>query len=121
MGSPQEVIDRTLGFREHVGDYQCQGFLVDHAGLPLKTVLEQLDMLGEILPVMRREFAAMRAPSVPEAPTHAARVAALSKKTADKVGTAVDDVTGASFYEQQDSDEAAVRNADQMLRAMEND
>ena len=47
VGSPQQVIDRTLGFREYVGDYQRQLFLIDHAGLPLKTVLEQLDLLGE--------------------------------------------------------------------------
>ena len=47
VGSPQQVIDRTLGFREYVGDYQRQLFLVDHAGLPLQVVLEQLDMLGE--------------------------------------------------------------------------
>ena len=31
---------------------------MDHAGLPLKTVLEQLDMLGEeVVPVLRKEFA----------------------------------------------------------------
>ena len=46
VGSPQQVIDRTLGFREIVGDYQRQLFLMDHAGLPPKVVLEQLDMLG---------------------------------------------------------------------------
>ena len=62
VGSPQQVIDRTLGFREYVGDYQRQLFLMDHAGLPLKTVLEQLDILGEeVVPVLRKEFAALRA------------------------------------------------------------
>ena len=66
MGSPQQVIDRTLGFREYVGDYQRQLFLVDHAGLPLKTVLEQLDMLGEeVVPVLRKEFDALRPAHVP--------------------------------------------------------
>ena len=35
VGSPQEVIDKTLTFREHFGDYQRQLFLMDHAGLPL--------------------------------------------------------------------------------------
>jgi hypothetical protein len=50
---------------------------MDHAGLPLKTVLEQLDILGEeVVPVLRREFAALRAPGVPDAPTHASLVAA---------------------------------------------
>jgi putative FMN-dependent luciferase-like monooxygenase len=71
VGSPQQVIDRTLSFRDYVGDYQRQLFLIDHAGLPLKTALEQLDLLGgEVVPVLRREFAALRAPGVPDAPTH---------------------------------------------------
>jgi putative FMN-dependent luciferase-like monooxygenase len=77
VGSPQEVIDKTLTFREHFGDYQRQLFLMDHAGLPLKTVLEQLDLLGEeVVPVLRKEFEARRAPGVPDAPTHASRLAA---------------------------------------------
>ncbi|GAA4771230.1 LLM class flavin-dependent oxidoreductase [Streptomyces sanyensis] len=74
VGSPQQVIERTLGFREAVGDYQRQLFLMDHAGLPLKTVLEQLDILGEeVVPVLRKEFAALRPAGVPEtAPPHPA-------------------------------------------------
>ncbi|MGI8459397.1 MAG: LLM class flavin-dependent oxidoreductase [Propionibacteriaceae bacterium] len=72
VGSPQQVIERTLGFRDYVGDYQRQLFLIDHAGLPLKTVLEQLDILGEqVVPVLRREFAALKPTHVPDAPTHA--------------------------------------------------
>ena len=75
VGSPQEVIDKTLTFRESFGDYQRQLFLMDHAGLPLKTVLEQLDLLGEeVVPVLRREFAAGRPAQVPDGPTHAALV-----------------------------------------------
>ncbi|HEU4672923.1 MAG TPA: LLM class flavin-dependent oxidoreductase [Candidatus Limnocylindrales bacterium] len=72
VGSPQQVIDRTLGFREFVGDYQRQLFLIDHAGLPQKVVLEQLDMLAElVVPVLRREFGARRAPGAPDdPPTH---------------------------------------------------
>jgi putative FMN-dependent luciferase-like monooxygenase len=77
VGSPQQVIEKTLTFRESFGDYQRQLFLVDHAGLPLKTVLEQLDILGsEVVPVLRREFEAMRPAGVPEAPTFASRRAA---------------------------------------------
>ena len=77
VGSPQQVIDRTLGFRDYVGDYQRQLFLMDHAGLPLKTVLEQLDLLGEeVVPVLRKEFAALKPAHVPEAPTHTSRLAA---------------------------------------------
>ncbi|MFD8971315.1 MULTISPECIES: LLM class flavin-dependent oxidoreductase [unclassified Streptomyces] len=81
VGSPQQVIERTLTFRESVGDYQRQLFLMDHAGLPLKTVLEQLDILGEeVVPVLRKEFANGRPADVPEAPTHAARVTAAATR-----------------------------------------
>ncbi|MCA1221238.1 LLM class flavin-dependent oxidoreductase [Streptomyces sp. 8L] len=69
VGSPQEVIEKTLTFRETFGDYQRQLFLMDHAGLPLKTVLEQLDLLGEeVVPVLRKEFAAGRPADVPDGP-----------------------------------------------------
>ncbi|QHC67612.1 LLM class flavin-dependent oxidoreductase [Rathayibacter oskolensis] len=80
VGSPQQIIDRTLGFREYVGDYQRQLFLIDHAGLPLKTVLEQMDMLGEILPELRRGFAEGRPAHVPDAPTHTSLVAARDQQ-----------------------------------------
>jgi len=77
VGSPQQVIEKTLTFRQHFGDYQRQLFLVDHAGLPLAIVLKQLDLLGErVIPVLRREFDALRPAHVPEAPTHASRKAA---------------------------------------------
>lgn len=82
VGSPQQIIDRTLGFREYVGDYQRQLFLMDHAGLPLKTVLEQMDMLGEILPALRAGFAEGRPSHVPDAPTHASLVAARDAQPA---------------------------------------
>jgi len=91
VGSPQQVIERTLGFRDYVGDYQRQLFLVDHAGLPLKTVLEQLDILGEeVVPVLRREFAALKPAHVPDAPTHASLVAARDVVK----DAAADDTTG---------------------------
>ncbi len=119
VGSPQEVIDRTLSFREDVGDYQRQLYLIDHAGLPLKTVLEQLDYLGEIVPVMRKEFESMRLEGVPEAPTHASRLAERGDRAPAEHKVAVDDVTGASFYGQQESDEASLKNADNLIRLAE--
>src|SRR6478735_10385468 len=83
VGSPQEVIEKTLAFREYAGDYQRQLFLVDHAGLPLKTVLEQLDLLGEeVVPVLRRELDAKRPADVPDGPTHAALLAASQAASA---------------------------------------
>jgi putative FMN-dependent luciferase-like monooxygenase len=95
VGSPQQVIERTLGFRDYVGDYQRQLFLIDHAGLPLKTVLEQLDLLGEeVVPVLRKEFASLRPAHVPDAPTHASLVAAAGGARDATVYAAADDVTG---------------------------
>ncbi|GAA1390704.1 LLM class flavin-dependent oxidoreductase [Luteococcus peritonei] len=75
VGSPQQVLERTVDFKNHVGHYQRQLFLIDHAGLPTKTVLEQLDLLGEILPAMKAGFAEGRPADIPEAPTHASLVA----------------------------------------------
>ncbi|MFV0452011.1 MAG: LLM class flavin-dependent oxidoreductase [Propioniciclava sp.] len=95
VGSPDQVIERTLGFRNYVGDYQRQLFLTDHAGLPLPVVLEQIEMLGtEVVPVLRAEFAALRPAGVPDAPTHAALVAAAGASEPDQGRAAVDAWTG---------------------------
>ena len=77
VGSPQQVIDRYAAMRHDVGHYQRQLFLIDHAGLPLKTVFEQLDILGgEVVPVLRKEMESDRPADVPSGPpTHAERVA----------------------------------------------
>jgi putative FMN-dependent luciferase-like monooxygenase len=88
VGSPQQVIERYAAMRDKdsgVGDYQRQLFLMDHAGLPLKTVLEQLDILGEqVVPVLRKEMAVGRPAHVPEAPTHASLVAAAREERNDE-------------------------------------
>ncbi len=76
VGSPQEVIEKTLTFREAFGDYQRQLFLIDHVGLPLSTVLEQLDLFGDqVLPALREEFGRRTPATVPPAPTHSSRLA----------------------------------------------
>ena len=103
VGSPQEVIDKTLTFRETFGDYQRQMFLIDHAGLPVKTVLEQLDLLGgEVVPVLRRELAALRDPEVPQTPSHASLVRAKYGNEAPRQprprANRGDNVTGGSPY-----------------------
>ncbi|MHA3684018.1 CE1758 family FMN-dependent luciferase-like monooxygenase [Leucobacter sp. HY1910] len=103
VGSPQEVIDKTLSFRDIFGDYQRQMFLIDHAGLPEKTVLEQLDLLGsEVLPVLRRELAARRDPEVPETPSHETLVRAkygdAEPRQPRPAANRGDNVTGGSPY-----------------------
>ena len=103
VGTPEMVIERTLGFQKWAGDYQRQMFLMDHAGLPLEMVLDQIEMLGkEVVPVLRQEFDRMRAPGVPDAPTHAARVEAKQAESARAGEQQVrDDVdTGAAISRQ---------------------
>ncbi|TFB46280.1 LLM class flavin-dependent oxidoreductase [Cryobacterium tagatosivorans] len=98
VGSPQEIIDRTLGFRDYVGDYQRQLWLMDHAGLPLKVVLEQLDLLGEeVVPVLRAEFAKNRPATVPDAPTHASLRAAADARAIAKTAVRPGSPAGAAF------------------------
>ena len=104
VGSPQEVIDKTLTFRESFGDYQRQMFLIDHAGLPLKTVLNQLDLLGaEVIPVLRKELAARRDPEAAEPVTHASLVKAKYGDAAPRQprpnANRGDNVTGVSPYQ----------------------
>ena len=108
VGSPQQVIERTLSFRENIGDYQRQLFLIDHAGLPLKTVLEQLDLYGEILPTLRAEFAKLRKPGVPDAPTHAALVEKAGGSKDTTVYAEGDAATGSSDRDIEDAEVAKV-------------
>ncbi|WP_063057816.1 LLM class flavin-dependent oxidoreductase [Nocardia sienata] len=104
VGSPQEVIDKTLTFHDTFGDYQRQLWLMDHAGLPLKTVLNQLDLLGEeVVPVLRKELEARRDPESAPAPTHRARVAAeygdAPARQARPHANQGDNLAGASPYQ----------------------
>lgn len=97
VGSPQQIIDRYAGMRDIFGDYQRQLFLMDHAGLPLPVVLEQLEILGgEIVPALRRELATGRPSGVPDAPTHASLVAARVAAEVQATGVVTGAVAGAS-------------------------
>ncbi|RCK58367.1 LLM class flavin-dependent oxidoreductase [Microbacterium sorbitolivorans] len=115
VGSPQQVIDRYAAMRDYYGDYQRQLFLVDHAGLPLKMVLEQIDFLGQdVVPVLRRELQKNRPENVPDAPTHAALVKA---KYGDKAprqprpnANRGDNVTGGSPYQDTESSFGSAAN-----------
>lgn len=78
VGTPEQVIEKTLGFADYAGDYQRQLFLIDHAGLPLEQVLEQVEILGtQVVPALRKEFELRRPAHVPsDPPTHESLVAA---------------------------------------------
>ena len=71
VGSPQQVIDRTLASATSSATTSASCSSSTMPGLPLKTVLEQIEMLGEqVVPVLRREFAIGRPAHVPDAPLH---------------------------------------------------
>lgn len=78
VGSPQEVIDKTLTFQEGFGDYQRQLWAIDLGSIPIGVALEQVELLAtEVVPVLRKELDSRRAPGVPDAPTHASLVKAM--------------------------------------------
>ncbi|WP_159620220.1 CE1758 family FMN-dependent luciferase-like monooxygenase [Arthrobacter zhaoguopingii] len=57
-GSPQQVIEKTLSFREYAGDVRRILFALEIGGVPLETTLEQIDLLGEyVVPELRKELA----------------------------------------------------------------
>ncbi|WP_342319837.1 CE1758 family FMN-dependent luciferase-like monooxygenase [Corynebacterium mayonis] len=69
VGTPEMVIERTLQFADWVGDYQRQLFLIDHAGLPLEVVLNQIEILGtQVVPELRERMEKRRPDHVPSNP-----------------------------------------------------
>ena len=104
VGSPQEIIDRTLTFQEGFGDYQRQLWNVDAMGLPVEMALEQVELLGtEVVPVLRREMASRGSAGAAEAPTHTSLVKAKYGETAPRQPTPSpnrgDNLTGARPYQ----------------------
>jgi putative FMN-dependent luciferase-like monooxygenase len=107
VGSPQEIIEKTLTFQEGFGDYQRQLWNVDSMGVPVELALEQVELLGtEVVPVLRKEMDARRAPGAVEAPTHESLVRAKygddQPRQPRPNANRGDNLTGASPY--QDSD-----------------
>ena len=104
VGSPAEVIDKTLTFQDGFGDYQRQLWVLDAMGLPLEMALEQVELLGtEVVPVLRREMQARRAAGAADAPTHASLVKAEfgdgPTRQARPNANRGDNLTGASPYQ----------------------
>lgn len=108
VGSPQQIVDRIMHQHEVYGDYARQMFLIDHGGLPKETVLEQIDMLGsQVLPVLRRELAAVRDPRAVRTPNHADMVHAVYGDAEPRQprpnANRGDNVTGTSPYTDSDA------------------
>lgn len=78
VGTVDQVVERYASYAGKVGAYQRQLFLIDHAGLPIDVVLEQIEVLGtEVVPKLRAEMERTRPHNVPsDPPTHASLVAA---------------------------------------------
>ena len=78
VGTVDQVVERYASYAEKVGAYQRQMFLIDHAGLPIDVVLEQIEILGtEVVPRLRTEMERIRPQGVPSnPPTHVSLVAA---------------------------------------------
>ncbi|MVU80688.1 LLM class flavin-dependent oxidoreductase [Nocardia sp. ET3-3] len=118
VGSPQQIIDKTLTFQEGFGDYHRQLWNIDAAGLPVEMALEQVELLGaQVVPVLRKEMEARRAPDVGDAPTHASLVRAKYGDSEPRQPrpnpNRGDNVTGTSPY--QDSGPDLVPNFPQSL------
>ena len=87
VGSPEQVVERYVSMRDLFGDYHRQLFLLSLPGMPLQIVQEQLDALGEVVPVLRAELERGRPGDVPDVPTHASLLAA--RDTDDATAPAV--------------------------------
>ena len=82
---------------------------MDHAGLPVKTVLDQLELLGgEVIPVLRKEIEARQDPQTAPAPTHQLLVRAKygdqQPRQPRPNANRGDNVTGASPYQDTDAE-----------------
>jgi len=109
VGSPQEVIDKTMTFHDTFGDYQRQLYSLDGLALPVELALEQVELLGtEVVPVLRREMAARRSPAAAEAPSHADLVRAKygdgEPRQPRPNPNRGDNLAGASPYQDSDPD-----------------
>ena len=110
VGSPQEVIDKTLTFREHFGDYQRQLFLIDHAGPAAEDRARpaRAARRARSSRCCARRSPRRQDPGTPDAPTHASLVRAKYGDEAPRQprpnANRGDNVTGGSPYQDTQED-----------------
>ena len=57
VGTPEQIVEKYLTYRDAIGDYQRQAFNVDLGGVPHKEIMKQIEYLGsEIVPALRAEL-----------------------------------------------------------------
>lgn len=92
VGSPQQVIDRYARMIQSYGPVQRILFLVDHAGLPIGDVLEQIEFLGgEVAPALRKMFNERKTLDTALPPTHERLVAQRDAKLREEGKPAYED------------------------------
>ncbi|BDA63566.1 CE1758 family FMN-dependent luciferase-like monooxygenase [Actinomyces capricornis] len=94
VGTPEQIVEKYLTYRDAVGDYQRQAFNVDMGGVPHAEVMRQIEILGtEIVPALRAELEGSKPAEVPEAPLHPRHRAILegAEPPADKPFSMTDD------------------------------
>lgn len=84
VGTADDVIDRYVRLMKMYGPVQRILFLVDHAGLPHETSLDQIERIGTVVAPALRQAAEEMWPDQHEAPTHASLVAARDAELAAK-------------------------------------
>lgn len=71
VGTPEQIVEKYLAYRDAVGDYQRQAFNVDLGGVPHREVMRQIEILGtRIVPALRAELEGSKPEGVAEAPLH---------------------------------------------------
>ena len=71
VGTPEQIVEKYLTYRDAIGDYQRQAFNLDLGGVPHKEIMKQIEYLGsEIVPALRAELESTRPEGVPDAPLH---------------------------------------------------
>ena len=71
VGTPEQIVEKYLTYRDAIGDYQRQAFNVDLGGVPHKEIMKQIEYLGsEIVPALRAELEPTKPKRVPDAPLH---------------------------------------------------
>ena len=71
VGTPEQIVEKYLTYRDTIGDYQRQAFNLDLGGVPHKEIMKQIEYLGsEIVPALRAELEPTKPKRVPDAPLH---------------------------------------------------
>ncbi|WP_229774833.1 CE1758 family FMN-dependent luciferase-like monooxygenase [Bifidobacterium tsurumiense] len=79
VGTPEQVVEKYVKYRDIIGDYQRQAFVLDMGGLSHAEVMHQIELLGtQVVPALRAELDKERPANVPDAPMHPRHLAMIT-------------------------------------------